>query len=325
MLASLCAWAVAIAVLGYLAPHCFVAWFFKTRDLRKRYDARWAAVTGASSGIGKALARRLASQGLSVVLVALGDGLLEPAAAELREAYPGVEVRAVAADLGRPGYVDVVAAATADIDVQAVFLNAGYMTTGFFDAHPLERHLANVECNAVAAMALAHLFLGRLLAKRLRGCLVFTSSAAAAIPSPFSVTYAATKAFVSSFGASLAAEVRAEGVDVLVVHPSPVASRFYDKAHALGALNFFQRLAVDPEELPDVVFASIGRLVWRDVGPTAVAFRLLMKLLDFNLFSMIVAWSAPWMGDYKEHAAGRRGGAAAAAAAGGSKAAKKAN
>lgn len=63
------------------------------------------------------------------------------------------------------------------------------------------------------------------IAAGLRGCVVFTSSAAAAIPSPFSVLYAATKSLLSVFGASLAPELRPHGIDVLVVHPSPVASR----------------------------------------------------------------------------------------------------
>lgn len=62
-------------------------------------------------------------------------------------------------------------------------------------------------------------------AKKLRGCFVYTSSAAAAIPSPFSVLYAATKSFLSSFGASLAIETKHLGIDVLVFHPSPVSSR----------------------------------------------------------------------------------------------------
>ncbi len=66
-------------------------------------------------------------------------------------------------------------------------------------------------------------------AKKLRGCFVYTSSAAACIVSPFTVLYAATKAFLSAFGAGLAAEVRHKGIDVLVFHPSPVATRFYDK------------------------------------------------------------------------------------------------
>lgn len=61
--------------------------------------------------------------------------------------------------------------------------------------------------------------------KGLKGCFVFTSSAAAAMPSPFTVLYAATKSFLSAFGASLAAEVRHHGIDVLVVHPSPVRSK----------------------------------------------------------------------------------------------------
>lgn len=116
------------------------------------------------------------------------------------------------------------------------------------------------------------------LDKGLRGCIVYTSSAAAAIPGPFSVLYAATKSFLSSFGASLAAEVRPNGIDVMVFHPSPVASRFYDKAHKLDSLEFFKKMAVAPEDLPDTVFGSVGRLVWRDVGPTAVGFRLLMKV-----------------------------------------------
>ncbi len=50
------------------------------------------------------------------------------------------------------------------------------------------------------------------------------------------------------------------------------------QAHKLDAMEFFKKMAVDPEDLPDTIFASIGRLVWRDVGPTAIGFRLLMKV-----------------------------------------------
>lgn len=253
------------------------------------------------AGIGKAFARRLASQGLNVVLVALDDQLLADTHAELQAAYPKVTFRKVGVNLGRPGYLDTIKTATADIDVQCVFCNAGYMITGLFDSVPLERHSENMECNATSAVQITHLLLQPLLSKGLRGCFVYTSSAAAAIPNPFSVLYASTKSFLSAFGASLAAEVRHAGIDVLVVHPSPVASRFYDKAHKLSALQFFQKMAVDAEELPDTVFASIGRLVWRDVGPTALGFRLLMKVLDYNLFAMIIALTAPMTGDFKKY------------------------
>jgi short-subunit dehydrogenase len=197
--------------------------------------------------------------------------------------------------------LEQVKAATADINVQCAFLNAGYMITGLFDSIPLERHMENMECNTTSAVQITHLLLQRMLAKKLPGCFVYTSSAAAAIPSPFSLLYASTKSFLSSFGASLAAEVRYAGIDVLVVHPSPVASRFYDKAHKLSALEFFQKMAVQPEDLPDTVFGSIGRLVWRDVGPTALGFRMLMKVLDYNLFAMIIALTAPMTEDFKKY------------------------
>lgn len=57
--------------------------------------------------------------------------------------------------------------------------------------------MANLECNAVSAVGITHMLLGRLRAKKLRGCFVYTSSAAAMIPNPFSVLYASTKAFLS--------------------------------------------------------------------------------------------------------------------------------
>ena len=104
--------------------------------------------------------------------------------------------------------------------------------------------MANVECNAVSAVQITHVFVTRMLAKKQRGCVVFTSSAAACQPCPFSCMYGATKAFISSFGASLAIEVKTRGIDVTVVHPSPVASRFYDKAHALDSIAFFKKCAL---------------------------------------------------------------------------------
>ena len=148
----------------------------------------------------------------------------------------------VGVDLSTHGaYMEAIEKATKDIDVQVVFNNAGYMVTGFFDRTPVERQVKNAECNAVSAVPITHLFVTKMLAKQLPGCVVFTSSAAACQPCPFSSMYGATKAFISSFGASLAVELRCRGIHVCVVHPSPVASRFYDNAHALDSIAFFQK------------------------------------------------------------------------------------
>ena len=260
------------------------------------------------SGIGKSLAKKLLSQGANVVLVALDDDLLAATARELAAEHPDRQVRAVGVDLGAPaggvpsnerGYLHKIKQATADIDVQLVFLNAGYMLTGFFESTPLEAQLANLECNAVSAVSIAHFALQKMVSSKLPGCIVLTSSAAAAIASPFTSLYAATKAFVSSFGASLAVEARHRGVDVLVFHPSPVASRFYDRAHKLDVLAFFRGVAVSPDALPPLVFGAVGRTVWRDVGSTALAFRLMMKVVDYNLMAVATAVAAPLMPDFR--------------------------
>lgn len=97
----------------------------RRQNLRTRYGAEWALVTGGSSGIGRSLCHKLASQGLNVVVVAFPDPLLEDCARELRAAYPGRDIRAVGADLSRPGYVERISEATQDITIQLLFNNAG--------------------------------------------------------------------------------------------------------------------------------------------------------------------------------------------------------
>lgn len=219
----------ALWIFAYFAPllYCLAR---GSQDLKRKYDAKWALVTGGSTGIGRALCEELAKQQLCVVIAALDDEHLPKAVAELEAAYPGLEFRAVACNFG-PGqsYLDKIAKATADVDVQLVFNNAGFIVTGFFDTQPAGKLLVNVECNATAATSITHHFTALMLQKRLRGCVVFTSSASAYIPNPFAVSYGATKAYMSQFAASIAVELSCKGIDVLVVHPSPVASHFYNK------------------------------------------------------------------------------------------------
>ena len=125
--------AIVFAVFGsYWIPKLVVS-LMPTQDLKRKYDAQWALVTGSSSGIGKSLASRLASQGLNIVMVALKDRLLDDAVSELKTTFKSGQFIKVGVDLGVPGYLDIIAEATKDLDVQIVFNNAGFMLTGFFD------------------------------------------------------------------------------------------------------------------------------------------------------------------------------------------------
>lgn len=143
-------------------------------------------------------------------------------------------------------YMPDIIKATEDIDVQVIFNNAGYIVTAFFDHTTVDTQLANMECNATSCVKITHHFLQKMLQKKLKGCFVFTSSVSGYIPNPFAVMYGATKSFVSQFAASLAIEVQSRGIDVLAVHPSPVASNFFDKAAKLDSLEMAKKTAVLP-------------------------------------------------------------------------------
>eukprot|EP00981_Chlorochromonas_danica_P012058 scaffold4399_cov175-Ochromonas_danica.AAC.8 len=271
-------------------------------DLKKKYKATWALVTGAGTGIGKSLAETLAAQGLNVVLVSLPDKFLEETTEELRKAYPKQEFRAVPAKFDhKTDYMPGIIEATKDIDVTLIFNNAGYIVTGFFDQTTLDSQLANMECNSTACVKVTHHFLKRMLEKKLKGCIVFTSSVSGYIPNPFAVMYGATKAFVSQFAASLAIEVRNAGIDVVAVHPSPVASNFFEKAHKLDSLEMAKKSAVLPSSVPEKILSCVGRAHLGDLGSMALTVRAVVALLPYDFLTGVFAFAAPYMGDYQKH------------------------
>ena len=209
----------------YSLPQIYMA-FRPVPDLKKKYNATWALVTGGGSGIGKALAFKLAKQGLNVVIVSLDDDILKQTMTQLKETFPKLEFRSVGVSFS-PGidYLKKIKNATKDLEIPIIFNNAGFMVTGFFDQSPLGKLLANMECNATAAVNISHHFASKLVSSKKKGCIVFTSSVAGFIPTPFSGMYGATKAFVSQLACCLHIELSSLGIDVcaclLYTSPSP--------------------------------------------------------------------------------------------------------
>ena len=95
------------------------------------------------------------------MLVAKPDDLLDGTYKEITEAFPELSFRKVPVDLGRQGYVEEVATAIQDIDVQVCFLNAGYIQTGLFHKTALPKLYANLECNVGHVVGLTHLLVNR--------------------------------------------------------------------------------------------------------------------------------------------------------------------
>jgi short-subunit dehydrogenase len=286
------------------------------QNLKRKYSSSWAIVTGSSSGIGKAIAEKLASQGVSVVLAALDDTLLANTFAELQKRYPSVSFRKVGVNLGQDGrYMDAIVEATRDIDVNLVFNNAGYICPGLFADTEYDRLRANFECNAGCVVPITHHFLRLMLLRKQRGLIAFTSSSACYFPGPTATLYSSTKAFVTNFAVTLAAEVKTDGIDVVAMHPSPVATNFYKTVGpALSSLQTAQKAGISPSVIADQIFASAGRLTVWDQGSVSFIFRLVNKILDFGFFSEVVARLA-WLN--KDHqdllkASKLRGGATSA-------------
>jgi len=289
-------------LVSYLIPQCYMA-IRPVPDLKQKYGATWALVTGAGSGIGKALCFKLASQGLNVVLVSLDDDYLKDTTMELQKEYPELTFKTVGVTFS-PGqnYMEKIVDATKDIDVQLIFNNAGFIVTGFTDQTVLGKLLANIECNSTASVCVTHYFISKLVLKKQKGCIVFTSSVAGFIPTPFAAMYASTKAFISQFACSLNIEVKSLGIDVCAVHPSPVASNFYDKVdHKIELMEAAQKSAVPPQELPNAIFRSIGVCALHDIGSLAWSTRMGTFFIPYNLFTGIFAVAAPFLPDYKVH------------------------
>jgi uncharacterized protein len=187
-------------------------------------------VTGASSGIGEALARRIARDGRRLVLVARRTDRLEMLAHELREAN-GVAVDVVPADLTQPGAVSALVAEVErrGLAVDWLVNNAGFGTVGRFDTLPVERELEEIRLNVQALVELCGRCLPGMVQRR-RGVVMNIASLGGFAPGPYMATYAATKAFVLSFSEAIALELRDTGVHVLCVCPGFTRTEFQQKA-----------------------------------------------------------------------------------------------
>ncbi|WP_333618122.1 mycolate reductase, partial [Dietzia sp.] len=179
-----------------------------------------AVVTGASSGIGMALARELATRGYNLVLVARRESVLAELAGELRAAT-GVRVEVRACDLSSPEQRAPLLAELRTLEVCVLCNNAGIATFGPVSELDLDYERAQVQLNAVAAFELILAVLPGMVSRR-SGAILNVGSAAGNTAIPNNATYAATKAFLNTFSESIRGEVAGQGVNVTLLAPGPV-------------------------------------------------------------------------------------------------------
>jgi short-subunit dehydrogenase len=196
----------------------------------QRWGGKWALVTGASAGIGLALAKQLAAGGAHLVLTARRVDRLQKLATDLSEKH-GIKTLVFAADLSRPGASREIHAFTTGkgIDVELLVNNAGFGAFGYNHEIPETRLLEMIQVNCSAVVQLTRLYVPAMV-KRGHGDVMIVASTAAFQAVPFISAYAATKAFDLIFAEGIAEELRGFGVRVCALCPGSTNTEFQQVA-----------------------------------------------------------------------------------------------
>ena len=208
---------------------------------------RSVLLTGATGGLGHAIARRLRAAGAELVLTGRRADVLELIAAE-------TQARALAVDLADPAAVQRLASDCADVDV--LVANAGLPGTGQLMSFTVEQIDRALAVNLRAPMVLARELAEHMVARR-SGHLVFMSSLAGKVGAPRSAVYSATKFGLRGFAQSLRQDLRPSGVGVSAIFPGFVrdAGMFHDTGTKLPP----GMGTVAPEAVADAVVSAIER------------------------------------------------------------------
>jgi uncharacterized protein len=209
------------------------------------WRGKWALVTGASAGIGVALASELAAGGTHLVLTARRRDRLDELARTLTEKHK-VTTEVFAADLAEPGAPEMIFAFTKQkgIDIELLINNAGFGQYGEVPAVETKRLLDMVQVNCSAVVHLTRLYLPKMVARRTGDVLILASTASFQAV-PYISTYAATKAFDLLFAEGLAEEMKPYGIRVCALCPGSTESEF----HVVSGQEKFKKNAETAEKV----------------------------------------------------------------------------
>jgi uncharacterized protein len=196
-------------------------------------ETKTALITGASTGIGFALAEVFAEHGYKLVLVARNEERLATAQEKLQKKF-GISVQVIAIDLTKPGASEEIFEKTerAGTHIDVLVNNAGFAEYGAFAEANLQGQLDMVALNIATLTHLTHLFLREMI-ERKSGKILNVASTAAFQPGPFMAVYYASKAYVLSFSEAVREESRGSGISVTALCPGPTETEFFKKQPAM--------------------------------------------------------------------------------------------
>lgn len=244
-------------------------------------------MTGASTGIGRELARLLAADGYSLALVARDAAKLEELAREIDTAH-GSRTAVFPRDLAEEGGAAALLedAAKLGLSIDVLVNNAGAGVYGPFASTDLDRELATIRLNVVALTALTKGVLPDML-RRGSGRILNVASTAAFQPGPLMAVYYATKAYVLSFSEAIANEVAGTGVTVTALCPGPTATEFQKAAGFARARLFPGPLVMDARSVARAGYDGMRR--GRRVVIPGLANRLMVQALRISPRRLVTA------------------------------------
>lgn len=235
-------------------------------------------ITGASEGLGFALAKRLAREGRTIVLLARSADTLQEAAQSLATTFSASTIIAEAIDVSSPGAPSQLDRILADrrLYLDVLVNNAAIGVGGEFSAVDQEKLDELVATNIAGLTRLTRHYLPQMRA-RARGGIMNIASLAAFVPGPWQAAYFASKAYVLALTAAIGRECSGEGVRVCVLAPGPVETQIHRK---MRTANSYYRLL-----LPSTSAERMARLAWR-------SYRLGRRVVVPGVVNGFLAWSA---------------------------------
>ncbi|MDE3124021.1 MAG: SDR family oxidoreductase [Bacteroidota bacterium] len=210
----------------------------------------YVLITGASKGIGKAMAELLAKQKTNLLLLARSEQILDNLAKDLMIKHE-IDVQYLVIDLAKINAAETVLqwVQSHQFPIQALINNAGYGLSGAFQKYPLAQHVDMMQLNMAAPVQLTYLLLP-ILQQQPKGYILNIASAAAYQAVPGLTLYAATKSFLLSFSRGLQHELKKSNISVTVVCPGATDTDFPNRAQVgLKAQKAAARLNMSANEV----------------------------------------------------------------------------
>ena len=218
----------------------------------------YALITGASKGIGKAIAFELARRNYDILITARSFGLLKKVSEEIKNIY-SVQVNFIALDLSEPGAPQKLYAWCIEnnYSVSVLVNNAGYGLAGSFEQHSLKENTNLLQLNIIAPTQLCHLFI-QLLKQQPQSYLMNIVSTSAYQAIPLLAIYAASKAYMLRFSRALRHELAGTSISVTTISPGPTDTDFVNRA-GIGtkALKMAERLNMNPATVAGIAVRAM--------------------------------------------------------------------